>query len=242
MKYVVRDAFVTCAMQAERLELPDSAAWIRERLRHHEKSGSLEKYKFRVTSFGEWIESSAIDEVEMFICALLRTQGDASDPNGHAAAELERHLRKTAVIIRREGVVPKREHDVQAVMHKHLKNVFDGFVKNPSFATPLVTFKPDCGINDLQAAIEFKYVETDDEMKIAFHGILEDLSGYKSKDWTRFFSVVYMTAPFETEGRFHQAIQATGNARGWTTILVTGPGGIQNDIHGSVAKTKRKKA
>lgn len=152
--------------------------------------------------------------------------GSIEGPRGGELARLERHLRRTAVIVRKRGLTPTGEHDVQKVMHAYLDDNYDTFTTDVGLPKPIKGFKPDGGIPELRAAIEFKFVDGETELKTAFSGIVEDLSGYAgSKDWTRFFSVVYMTAPYETEGRFDAGLKATGNAARWTTILVTGPGG-----------------
>jgi hypothetical protein len=78
----------------------------------------------------------------------------------------------------------------------------------------------------LRTAIEFKFADSVGEVKTALSGILEDLSGYEgSRDWTRFFSVVYMTGAYCVEQEFAHAMSGSRNAQSWEPILVVGDGG-----------------
>lgn len=133
---------------------------------------------------------------------------------------LERLLESTAVRLRKRGIIPKRESDIQEVMDDYLQAVFVDYV--PQFTIPghIKHFKPDGGIKHLQSAIEFKFVNSETRLKTALSGIFEDAAGYSgSEDWKRFYSVIYMTEPFETEYRFAQDL-FRGGLKGWQAILV----------------------
>jgi hypothetical protein len=133
-------------------------------------------------------------------------------------------LRETPVLLRQRAIHPNGEMDVQGVMHDYLKVVFPDFVPNPQISGVIRSFKPDCGIRNLGVAIEFKYVNSAAEIKSALTGIFEDIAGYSgSKDWTRFVSVIYQTAPFESESRFREELRKA-KATSWTPILVNGNG------------------
>lgn len=143
--------------------------------------------------------------------------------DGHR--RLEGILRATPRIVHKRKVTPSKEHDIQDIVHEHLEVEFYDFVKNPTIDGPITPFKPDCGVRSLGAAIEVKFVDSAEEAKVAMRGIFEDLSGYTgSKDWTSFYSLIYMTAPFMLEGTFSGAIAATGNGANWKTIVVNGAG------------------
>lgn len=85
-------------------------------------------------------------------------------------------------------------------------------------------FKPDCGIRNLKAAIEFKYAAKEEEVARAIGGIFEDVSGYSgSRDWNRFYTVIYQTEPFESEDRVRTELTRAG-AITWNLFPVTGSG------------------
>lgn len=133
---------------------------------------------------------------------------------------LERLLKSTAVRLRKREIYPSCEADIQRVMDDYLQAIFVDYV--PQFTIPghIKHFKPDGGIMHLQAAIEFKFVNSGARLKTALSGIFEDAAGYNgTEDWKRFYSVIYMTEPFETEDRFAQDL-LRGGLKGWQAILV----------------------
>jgi hypothetical protein len=137
---------------------------------------------------------------------------------------LERILRETAMLVRRRGIIPKGELDVQAVMHDYLGAFFTEYTRNITIPKVIKNFKPDGGVRDLKAAIEFKYAVNDKEVADALSGIYEDMAGYAgSADWSRFYSVLYQTEPFVSENRFSKAI-SRGGSYSWVPIVVTGSG------------------
>jgi hypothetical protein len=132
-------------------------------------------------------------------------------------------LEDTAALVRRRGDPPSKESDIQKVMHDYLRTFFPSFVLNPSIGEALKNFKPDCGIANVTAAIEFKFVETEEDVAKAFCSIAEDTAGYKgSKDWTRFYAVLYQSKPFALRSHFKSGMKRIG-ATTWKTVLVNGP-------------------
>jgi hypothetical protein len=147
---------------------------------------------------------------------------EISSEEGWTLSRLEAMLDDTAALVRRRGR-PGKEHDVQEVMHDYLGVFFPDFRLNPSIGGTLKNFKPDCGIASVNAAIEFKIVHTEEDVAKAFSGIAEDSAGYKgSKDWTRFYAVIYQAQPFALKSQFRSDMKRIG-ATQWKTILVNGP-------------------
>lgn len=175
-------------------------------------------------------ESPAFTAIEPIISGLLvllkQKQGLPPIPSDrHDRDRLEYCLRSLAKLCRERNVIPASEYDVQKVMHSHLAGVFRDYTTTATIAKPLLSFRPDGGVISLKAAIECKFVASDKEISAALHGLTEDLSGYAgSSDWTHFYSLVYMTNAYATEGQFASALGQSGNAGTWTTIIVTGPG------------------
>jgi hypothetical protein len=132
-------------------------------------------------------------------------------------------LRDTPGLVHRRGESPAREHDLQKIMHDYLSACFPDFRLNPPIGGTLKTFKPDCGIASVGAAIEFKFVDTEEQMAVAFSGVAEDTAGYKgSKDWTRFYVVIYQAKPFMLESHLRSDLKRIGAAT-WKPIVVNGP-------------------
>jgi hypothetical protein len=108
-------------------------------------------------------------------------------------------------------------------MHDYLSACFPDFRLNPPIGGTLKNFKPDCGIASVGAAVEFKIVHTEEQMAVAFSGVAEDTAGYKgSKDWTRFYAVIYQAQPFMLESQLRSDLKRIGAAT-WTPIVVNGP-------------------
>lgn len=138
-------------------------------------------------------------------------------------SRLEAMLRNTSVLVHRREASPANEMELQKIMHDYLRACFPDFRFNPDIGGTLKTFKPDCGIASVGAAIEFKVVHTKENVAVAFSGVAEDTAGYRgSKDWTRFFAVIYQAQPWIAESELQSDLKRIGAAT-WTPILVNGP-------------------
>ena len=132
-------------------------------------------------------------------------------------------LRDTPGLVRRRKNPPANETELQKIMHDYLSACFLDFRLNPPIGGTLKNFKPDCGIASVGAAIEFKIVHTEEQRTVAFSGVAEDTAGYKgSRDWTRFYAVIYQAEPFILEGHLRSDLKRIGAAT-WTPIVVNGP-------------------
>ena len=161
--------------------------------------------------------TNALEGLQMLV-------GGAAAPEQPHIDRLESMLRATAYLVRKRNPTtpPTREHDIQTVMDDYLDAAFTDYVKHPQITGHIKNFVPDGGVTGIKAAIEFKFVDSKMGLKTALSGILEDTQGYKgSEEWKRFYSVIYMTEPFETEERFRMDIVRVG-ATDWHVILVNG--------------------
>jgi hypothetical protein len=139
-------------------------------------------------------------------------------------ARLERMLRDTSVLVPRHGRSPKRELELQGIMHDYLSACFADFTQKVEIAGSLRCFKSDCGIRSVGAAIEFKFIDTPQKAAVAFSGLAEDSAVYKgSKDWVRFYAVVYQTGPFMLESHLRSDMSRIG-AIAWEPAVVSGFG------------------
>jgi hypothetical protein len=145
---------------------------------------------------------------------------------GPAAGELKRleeMLRKTHVLVHGREQEPENEIDLQKIIHDYLSASFHGFTTDVRIPKRLKTFKPDCGVIDLAAAVEFKIIHDKKGIATAISGVIEDIGGYRgSKDWSRFYSVFYQAEPFMSEEEARRDIERAGGDR-WTAIVVNGP-------------------
>ncbi|MFZ0890721.1 MAG: hypothetical protein WA005_19955 [Candidatus Binataceae bacterium] len=173
----------------------------------------------------EYLESEPLTYVDTILISLRAVIGEGpNSAEAHELGKLESILRRTAWLVRNRGKIPKREMDVQEVMHDYLGAFFTEYTRKISLPKLIKNFKPDGGVRDLKVAIEFKYAASEREVSEALSGIYKDMAGYSgSADWTRFYTVLYQTEAFVSEDRFRTAV-SRGGSNVWTPILVTGSG------------------
>ncbi|MEN5264798.1 hypothetical protein [Stenotrophomonas sp. TWI587] len=140
-------------------------------------------------------------------------------------ATLEGILINTPKIIFDRGVEPKNEAEVRKSVFDLLIHVFPDTVREASIVQNTKTYKPDIGVKSLSTAIEYKFAESQAEVKKAVGGLYEDMRGYAgSKDWTRFYAVIYMTDAFFTQQQIMSEFKHTSADDNWKPLLVIGKG------------------
>jgi len=170
--------------------------------------------------YGPVVKSKALQIIDDVVEVL---EGGLIGKDEIKIAILEYILESTAQIVKSYGVTPKGELEIQGPMHYHLEYTFSDYSNNITLPKGLKSFKPDGGIPSLEALIEFKFVTSKEDTKLAESGIMEDLSGYGgSRDWTRYYTVIYQTKPLVTKTRFQDSLRLSGNAGGWRFIVVSG--------------------
>jgi hypothetical protein len=187
------------------------------------------------------LESNPYDFLKTIVDGLRASTGEnLGTGEAFELVKLETRLKKTPVLLRNRGVIPKRELDVQEVMNDYLSAFFTDFRKSVQIGGVIRDFKPDCGIRNLKAAIEFKFAAKEDEVARAISGIFEDVSGYSgSRDRSRFYTVIYQTEPFESEDRVRTEVTRAG-AITWNLFLVTGLGSRRPKTARSKTKSNRR--
>jgi hypothetical protein len=204
--------------------LPQARQRLLEKWSQFEKDGGIGKTHYDKRY--DYLESKPFDYIEQTVNNLRslasdgRTAGDS-----YELAMLENVLRKTPVLIRRRKVEPKSEKEIREVMHDYLGALFTQYKPEVTIAGILKDFKPDGGVRNLKAGVEFKFADTHEEVTRAMGGIFEDVSGYSGTlDWTRFYTVIYQTKAFESEDRIKSELARAGTLLTWKALLVTGAG------------------
>jgi hypothetical protein len=182
----------------------------------------------------DYCASPALIFVKRLIEALrMSVSKQISSEEAWTLARLEAMLEDTAGLVHRREKPPKDEQDLQAIMHDYLGACFPDFRKNPQIGGSIKNFIPDCGIASVGAAIEFKIAHTKEKAVVAFTGVVEDTGGYKgSKDWTRFYAVMYQAKPFILKSQLQSDMKRI-KAATWKAILINGD---------TKPKRKKKKA
>ncbi len=220
---ILKGMYEVLLVVLEAAGLPNTRSRLLERWTQFEKANEIERATYLEQY--DYVESKPYEYLSTLVDGLRSASGDDRSPSdSFELAQLETILRRTPVLVHRRGKVPTGELDVQQVMHDYLGAVFIEY-KHPLKIRGIVRdFEPDGGVRNLGAAIEFKFAATKAAVSHALGGIFEDVSGYAgSRDWTRFYSVIYQIAPFESEDRIRSELTRAG-AITWKAILVTGVG------------------
>jgi hypothetical protein len=170
-------------------------------------------------------DSPALTFLDRLIKGLRIAVGKASPSEEEwTLRKLEEVLRNTSVLICKRQNPPADEDDLKKTMHDYLHACFrDDFRLKPTIGGILKDFKADCGIASVGAAVEFKFIRTKETAGVAISRIVADANGYKgSKDWTRFYAVIYQAEPFILENDLQNELKRS-EATAWTAIVVNGP-------------------
>ena len=139
---------------------------------------------------------------------------------------LERMLNATPVMINDKGIDPKNENEVRNTVYDVLKISHPDSKREVVINHTVKSYKMDIGIISLKAGIEYKFCDSEKEVKKAIEGICSDESGYRgSMDWTRFYAVLYMTEMFFTQDQIEKEFELVELDSSWVPIIVTGRGG-----------------
>jgi hypothetical protein len=145
--------------------------------------------------------------------------------NEEKRKKFERILINTPKIIKDRDMDPKNEAEVRKCVYDLLIHIFPDTVREIPVSHVTKTYKPDIGVKSLKCAAEYKYADSDTEVKKSIGGFYEDMKGYAgSEDWKFFYAVIYMTDAFFTEDQIKAEFDATGVENNWKPILVIGKG------------------
>lgn len=228
----LKDLSDRLAISLDMLALQRTRAWFLKRW-HAFTDNQLATVDFVQDEDTEDVSSTPYDFIRLVI-STLAGPSTPTDKSAKVTAQLEvlEHvLRSTAKIVNAQAgthnISIDSEKAVRDIMHAFLGNVFPDYSsdeKSAKVLKPIKSFVADAVVHSLRAAIEFKFADNVAEVKTAYEGILTDLSAYNDKHWRYYYSVVYMTGPYETEARFAKAVDLSGHAGRWTQILVNGTG------------------
>lgn len=135
--------------------------------------------------------------------------------------------------------VPEKEAHVQSAMRTILQaNFSNDYISKLEIPSYVRNFKPDGGVQSIRTAIEYKFIDSLEELGKAVGGIFEDIVGYgKSREWEFFYSVFYMTKSFADPVALEKSLAEKGNGK-WHPIVLVGEGGRKS----KTASEKRRKS
>jgi hypothetical protein len=161
----------------------------------------------------------------------IKIDNESEYENTNSILLLEQILRGTPKMLFDRAINPINEKEVRDEVYKTLIHVFPDTVREIPIAKVSGTYKPDIGIKRLKCAIEYKFVNSQKETKIAIGGIFEDINGYEgSADWTTFYAVIYMTDNFITQDQVEAEFKLSKAPHSWKPIVVFGKGNRKTKI------------
>jgi hypothetical protein len=140
---------------------------------------------------------------------------------------LERLLENTAILVKLRGIAPAKETDLNNIVEEFLFVLFPKAraADRSQFNTVFKTFRPDILIPEMSTAIEYKFVDSEADLKKVLGEIAEDAKGYGTHDhYSNFYAVFYLTQLFCSRERFEEAWTEFGAPKTWHPIYcVAGP-------------------
>lgn len=143
-------------------------------------------------------------------------------------SQFERILINTPKIIKDRNIFPQNEAQVRQAVFDVLIHVFPDTVREIPVSQVTKTYKPDIGVKSLKAAAEYKFADSEGEVKKAVGGLYEDMYGYECEDWKVFYAVIYMTDAFFTQDQIVAEFKDTGVHENWKPLLIVGKGSRNN--------------
>jgi hypothetical protein len=218
-KYLLEKAYRDLAILAERLSLPKLRKDIVGTRKGHKDITNLE-----VSDYDIELHSPPLADAWSYFDSLsAMTVGRAVSGLGI----FETILGNTGRLIAERCLQPHKETQVHDEIEKVLKLCFSNVAREIPLHQPLKTYKPDVGVPELMAAVEYKFIDSKAKAKTAVGGIYEDLRGYSAhRDrWRNFYAVFYMSEPFMTQKELDTEWRLVGADRSWTPMIVHGPMG-----------------
>lgn len=209
----------------------------------------IDKYKsynkFEYVSYADVLVNPVVGHIHDYVDAIT----SQLDPKLRETAKieedkslLERILSGTPKLIFDQNLEPKNEAEIKNVVYKFLIHIFPDTVREIPISKVSKVYKPDLGIRKLKTAIEYKFVDSLEEMKISIGGIFEDIKGYEgSDDWDTFYAVIYQTDHFMTQAQVDEEFKLSKVEHSWKPILVFGKG-KRPKISKAKSRPKRKAA
>ena len=115
---------------------------------------------------------------------------------------------------------PQNEDQVHSRIEAVLRCIFPDLLHKPPISKPIKNFEPDTGIPSLETLIEYKFVESKQDVKRVVDEVLADTRGYVSKKkWGKFIYVIYETRRLKPESEWKHMLREN-DIPGNTEIVV----------------------
>ena len=138
---------------------------------------------------------------------------------------LENILAGTAMLMEHLKTPPQNEPEINRFMKRIVSAAFPDTAA-VSIPTTVKVYKPEFGVPSLSALVEYKFANTEDELKQCLDGIMADSRGYQADGrWKKYYAVIFMTAAFFTPAQIEEQFRNCGICNSWKAIVLVGNGG-----------------
>ncbi len=125
---------------------------------------------------------------------------------------------------------PQDESQVHNRIEAVLRCVFPDLRHKPPISKPIKNFQPDTGLPSLRTLIEYKYISSLEDAKIASDQVLADTRAYTSKDWDTFVYVIYETTRIKKEEEWIAHLRENGVGDETKIIVLPGEAILKSTV------------
>ncbi len=164
-----------------------------------------------------------LSRLRMFLAPFEVVRGSAAYRQQAGVGYLESVLRNTAHLLRALQVCPTSESDVVREMRRLLRLMFPGSDDAPAarFIKAHKTYKPDLVFPELGALVEYKYIDSEEDLKAHLGQLADDAHGYSDDpQYHLFYAVMYLTRDFWGEERRERAWREFKLPPNWVPLYV----------------------
>ncbi len=206
----------------EKLGQAAVAQEVRAGFKLYEKNLTAWEYEGYTGYFWSPAQSFLNRYIDILHCYTTEDAGGAQ----HAVLRIfENILASTAMLLEQQKIAPQNETEINRFMKKVVSAAFPDTTA-PSIPTTVKTYKPEFGVPSLAALAEYKFADTEAELKQCLDGILADSRGYQADTkWQQFYAVIFMTGAFFTPAQIDEQFKQCGIHDSWKAIVLVGKGG-----------------
>ncbi|QGN00031.1 hypothetical protein [Methylocystis parvus] len=219
LRFYLQRLYREVSILAERLKLPLFTAEIAAEFRSYEPNGLINMVH-------EPWDVGLISPALAKVGGLYQSLATMTDRRAVTGIDVFRTiLQNTGAIIQAKGLEPRKESDVQQAIFEVVKFAFHDAIREIPVGQLLKTYKPDIGVRSLMAAAEYKFADSEKDVKKALDELYADMKGYSGHyDWRTFFAVIYTTDALLHQERLEEEFRGVKANMNWVPIIVTGKG------------------
>jgi hypothetical protein len=120
------------------------------------------------------------------------------------------------------SATPQNEADVHNRIEAVLRCVFPDLLHKPLISKPIVNFIPDTGLPSIRTLVEYKFIQTPEQVGRIANEILADTRGYASNEWSSFVYMIYETSRLKPEAEWKQLLKQCLTAEHTEVIVICG--------------------